>query len=68
MAYEHIPQVSPFLINYLRKSRREWQNALPEKDWDQRQIDRAIGANEVIAHLEAIANGEVDGRDFNDTE
>ncbi len=61
MAYEHTPAVSPFLIQHLRRNRREWQNILPEPSWDQRQIDRAIGANEVIQHLEDILEGRVQG-------
>lgn len=54
MAHEHVPQVSQELIKHLRSDRREWQNTVPEKDWDMHQIQRAIGANEVILYLEEL--------------
>lgn len=56
MSREHIPTVSPFLIKHLRE-RREWQDRLPDPDWDRDQIQRAIGANEVIQHLIRLEEG-----------
>lgn len=54
MPSERIPHVTPQLIQHLRDGRREWQNILPDQDWTMDQVQRAIGANEVISHLEEL--------------
>ncbi len=50
----YIPAVSPQLIAHLRKNRREWRNEMPPANWSHDQIQRAIGANEVLLHLEEL--------------
>lgn len=51
---EYVPAVSDQLIKYLRKERADWRDAMPEANWSHDQIQRAIGANEVIRHLEEL--------------
>ncbi|WP_159953214.1 hypothetical protein [Rhizobium sp. 18065] len=53
---EYVPTVTPQLINHLRNDRKDWRNAMPEANWTHDQIQRAIGANEVILHLEELLN------------
>jgi hypothetical protein len=50
---EQLPFVSQFLIDHLRNN-REWRDQVPEPDWDQRRIDRNIGAVTVIRHLKEL--------------
>lgn len=51
---DYVPAVSDQLIKYLRKERSGWRDAMPEANWSHDQIQRAIGANEVISHLEEL--------------
>ncbi|MGZ2448508.1 hypothetical protein ACVIRO_001262 [Rhizobium ruizarguesonis] len=52
-APEQKPMVSQALIDDIR-NRREWQNRCPDPSWDQRAIDRNIGANDVVTYLEEL--------------
>ena len=54
MAHQYVPGVSKELIKHLRESRRDWQDKLPDADWEMAQIQRAIGANEVLRYLEEL--------------
>ncbi|TXR49901.1 hypothetical protein [Phyllobacterium endophyticum] len=53
LGIERSPHVTSELILHLR-NRREWQNRCPPKEWTLDMIQRNIGANEVIMHLEEL--------------
>lgn len=50
---DDLPPVSEALILYLR-SNREWMNRTPDPSWDHNTIQRNIGANAVIEHMELL--------------
>ena len=56
---EYVPAVSAQLIKHLRSERADWRDAMPEANWSHDQIQRAIGANEVIRHLEDLLNRQM---------
>jgi len=55
----YIPTISPQLIKHLRENRRDWQDKVPEASWSIDQIQRAIGANEVLQYLEELLDRQM---------